>query len=366
MVSFTRWPESDLPSLSIIQDPLDPSITPTKFAQPLVFFKLDPFSALSISPYVSNLAHFRLRVPARQVARFLYALPRSLPNLELLDLSTCHVSEADIEGVLGRFVKLRTLLLDDCDIAGLVTQGPEGFGPWAGLGKIIALSGAKFVREREKKLKAWLEAKYAREAALAGGDQVAVQQGPAPRRPRRGRRGLATATISLRASPPKESMPLPSGSGSSRVPVALQKIRIMPSLPILRSITMNPPPSVGSDKHDMIRAEFERGWLQGVALLRTIRGRLRTSWTNGLRIMRIVEYISDDDDDDEDAVNGLAGLKDILQSDEFENLREANSSATSDAGYECPLLCLAGPGRSDEHIDGCGHQIGWDVWQDEL
>ena len=383
LLTLSRWPACDLPALSIVQDPLDPTLAPANFAQPLVFFRLDPLSALARSPFAEDLRHFRLRIPARQAARFLYALPNALPRVELLDMSTCNVLESDVEGMLGRFVRLRALILDGCYIVSQRAvaadgQGPEeAFGHWAALGKMMALSGAKYARDREKRLKLFLEALRARALAL---EEDAQQREHAARRPKRGRRGLATATISLRDSPPKNSVALPklpAGATSSSIPPA-QRVRILPALPALRTLATTPPSSVGPDKHDTIRAEFARGWNEGIAQLCAIRGRLRTSWGNGVRVVRIdPEY--EIDEEDGDGEDGLAGLMDV--DDERAFLVTSKATGGDDEGREntvdearmlgiedgtCPSLCLAGPGRKEGHIEGCGHQLGWEVWHDEL
>ncbi|KAH9835889.1 uncharacterized protein C8Q71DRAFT_836782 [Rhodofomes roseus] len=386
LIAFSRWPAADLPTLSIVQDPLDPSIAPTKFAQPLVFFRLDPLSTLACSPFLEDLRHFRLRVPARQAARFLYALPNALPRVELLDMSTCNVLESDVEGMLGRFGCLRALVLDGCYIVSqrAVADGQdaeEALGHWAALGKMMALAGAKYAREREKRLKLWIEASRERAAAAQAGEEAVQEQAPAPRRARRGRRGLATATISLRDSPPKDPVPLPklpAGATAGRN-LLNQRIRILPSLPALRSLATTPPASVGPDKHDTIRAEFARGWSEGIAQLCAVRARLRTSWGNGVRIVRIdPDYEADEEDGDGE--DGLAGLMDVEDERAFviktqapenpdENAERGSDKESEMLGIDdgsCPVLCLAGPGRKEGHVDGCGHQLGWEVWHDEI
>ncbi|KAI0931277.1 hypothetical protein AcW1_001275 [Taiwanofungus camphoratus] len=372
LLALSRWPAANLSTLSIVQDPLDPTIAPTQFAQPLVFFRLDPLSTLAQSPLVEQLFHFRMRIPARQAARYLYALPRTLPSIELLDLSTCNVHDADIEGILGRFGRLRSLVLDGCSVVSqrvdAQAQGADALGQWAALGKMMALAGAKYAREREKQLKAWQEAASARAAALAN-DQLVVQEERAPRRSRRGRRGLATATISLRQSPPRDSKPLPGRPPTRGPPSSVQKIRVLARVPSLRSVATTAPPSVGSDKHEAIRADFERGWAEGIAQLSAIRARLKTSWGNGVRVVMFDEqYVPDEDDDDGD--NGLAGLKDVDNERAFliqvADRDEGEGSKDGVDDGKCPLLCLAGPGPKDGHMAGCGHQLGWQVWRDEL
>ncbi|KZT02509.1 uncharacterized protein LAESUDRAFT_716908 [Laetiporus sulphureus 93-53] len=374
LLAFSRWPAGELPTLSIVQEPLDPSIAPTKFAQPLVFFRLDTLSTLALCPLLENLHHFRLRVPTRQAARFLYALPNALPNIELLDMSTCNVVEADVEGMLGRFDKLKALVLDGCHIvsqrADVQGQDGETLGHWAGLGKTMALAGVKYAREREKRLKLWLEASHARAAAALAGIEPAVEQAPMRRQPRRGRRGLATATVSLRNSPPKDTIFLPKVPSTSRLPLQNQRIRILPSLPTIHSLATTTPVSMGPEKHGAIRVEFERGWAEGVMQLSAIRGRLRQSWGNGMRVV-MFDRDYEPDEEDGDGEDGLAGLKDVEDEGAFvvpvvEDSADGHGEKSGATVASCPILCLAGPGRKEGHIDGCGHQLGWGVWRDDL
>ncbi|GBE77646.1 hypothetical protein SCP_0105260 [Sparassis crispa] len=372
LTAFSRWPSSHLPTLSIVQDPLDPSIAPTKFAQPLVFFRLDPLSTLSRSPLLRQLCHFRLRIPARQAARFLYALSGALPNIELLDMSTCNISEADVEGLLGRLVRLKALVLDGCPIVGqradVQGQDADGVGQWAALGKAMALAGVKHAKDREKKLKAWLEAHHARTEAREAAETVPNQA--APRRPRRGRRGLATATISLRASPPQDSVALPIVNNipdnGQPVPPRNQKIRILPFIPSLRFVAATAPSSIGFDKHAALRADFERGWAEGIAQISAARNRLKQSWSNGVRV---VKFSMADSEDEEAGEVGLAGLQDIGDPRAFVVTLGGGAGGSEDTDVDegkCPLLCLAGPGRNGGHAEGCAHELGWRVWQDEL
>ncbi|CAL1694048.1 unnamed protein product [Somion occarium] len=301
LLALSRWSKGScpLPSLSIIQDALDATIAPTgRFAQPLVFFRLDPFRTLSYSPLTSELEHFRLRIPSRQVARFIYSVANSFPALEFLDLSTCNVVESDVEAILGRFGKLKHLVLDGCSVVSQRSDlaEEERQNLWALLGKSMALAGVKLAKEREKKLKVWLEANVLRASmnALQVADAgPAAPPVPVQRRPRRGRRGLATATISLRESLPPDAEPLPGlPSRHTGPPVALstQKIRILPPQPLLRTFATTAPGyhKTVKDKdtqHSSIRGQFERGWAEGVAQLSAIRGRLLRSWQGGMRVV---------------------------------------------------------------------------------
>jgi hypothetical protein len=58
------------------------------------------------------------------------------------------------------------------------------------------------------------------------------------------------------------------------------------------------------------------------------------------------------------SAEGLEGLVDV-ESDGADFHIDENNTRT-------PVLCLAGPGRKDDHIDACGHGTSWDVWKDDL
>ncbi|KDQ63148.1 hypothetical protein JAAARDRAFT_29150 [Jaapia argillacea MUCL 33604] len=341
--ALSKWPESKIQTISIVQDPLDPAIAKKQtFAQPLVFFHLDPFTRLVRSPYLRSASHFRLRVPSRQVARYLHALPGSLPRLEILDLSTCNVNESDVVSILGRFTMLRHLVLDNCG----VIRGELREGQWSDFGKSCATAAVKRAKDREKKLKTWLEITHARTAGDVDAN-IRLQGGQVPTKaPKRGRRGLATATISLRASPPRDAVPLPIPVVNDlRAGGKIPKIRILPSYPSLLSFTTT---VRLEDRRDVARAEFEKGWTEGLAQVASIRTRLRQSAMNGVRVMKFLE--------DEQCMfeEGLEDLDDVEEEDwevDIEKLKH-------------PSLCLAGPDRQAEHFDGCGHYAAWGIWRD--
>ncbi|KAJ7897297.1 hypothetical protein B0H14DRAFT_3081008 [Mycena olivaceomarginata] len=307
------WPISDLPTLSIVQEPMDPSQAPKiAFAQPLVFFRLDSHLAnLAQSPYISTVKSFRLRIPARPVAGPLTTSPLSLPSVELLDLSTCNVFGAELtDTILARLTKLKHLVLDN----GALLRGEYHPEDWAVLGKGFALAGVKRTKEREKKLR-----------------QARLETVPVPaqeRRPRRGRRGVSTATISLRASPPRDS-----------------RIRLYPASPSICSFATTLSPSVAPDKHAEIREQFERGWFEGLAQLRDVRTRLYQSYRLGSTIMRFADVEESDGSDE-----GLDGLVEVSSWDEVD--------------IRVPVLCLVGPSKSEVHEPGCAHSVAWNVWKD--
>ncbi|KAF8140465.1 hypothetical protein EV363DRAFT_1251058 [Boletus edulis] len=334
LVALARWPTANYPTLSIVQDPLDAGIAHKHhFAQPLVFFRLDAIHTLACSPYLHSLTNLRLRIPSRQVAPFIYSSPRSIPGLRILDLSTCNIRLADVEALAARFQQLTHLIIDGCNI----TRG-DAEGEWSNAGKICALATVKAAKEREKKLKAWLEARAVRtspdpEVATAPEEEVT----PA-RRARPGRRGLATATISLRDPPTRTTMPV------IRTNIVIPKVRIVPSSPTLRSLSATTS-ALHKDKHDAIRAQFKTGWEEGLAQLTATRSRLAQSCRNGTRVMGIAG--------DQGVEEGFEGLEDVDGEGAFYGRDGVRNS------WPVPVLCLAGAGpNSVQHVDGCGHVAG--------
>ncbi|KAH7930491.1 hypothetical protein BV22DRAFT_52794 [Leucogyrophana mollusca] len=341
--ALARWPPYSLPTLSIIQDPLDPEIARGQhFAQPLVFFRLDPLTVLVCSAFARSLTSLRLRIPSRQVARFLCSSPSATPALELLDLSTCNVSISDMEAILIRYTNLKHLILDGCNI----TRGEVHEGEWVAVGKTCALAPVKRAKEREKKLKTWLEAN-ARASTSDLGQQQTLTVQHTGRRIRPGRRGLATAAISLRDSPPKETIALPVAAN-----LIIPRIRVLPSSPALLSFSTSSH-AARSDRHESIRADFAQGWAEGLAQLTAVRTRLRQSWQNNIRVVRFEGDIGLEE--------GLDGLVDVESERDFVNdLDEGNT-----ARWEVPILCLAGEAGQD-HAECCGHSGSESTWKDRI
>ena len=342
-MALSRWPTSNLPTLSVVQDPLDAEIARRHhFAQPLVFFRLDPISTLACSPYLRSLTNLRLRVPSRQVAPFLYSSPRSMPVLRILDLSTCNIRLTDVEALAARFQGLEHLIVDGCHIAWGDAQESE----WAKVGKTCALATVKAAKEREKKLKTWLEARAVRTSRNAELATVPEEVVAPARRARPGRRGLAAAAISLRDAPTRTTAPvLPANT-------AVTKVRIVPSTPTLCSLSTTTN-TVHKDRHDAIRAQFERGWDEGLSQLTAIHSRLYQSWRNGVRMMRIAG--------DQGMEEGLEGLEDVDGEGAFYG-RDGSRNM-----WPAPVLCLAGPTpNSVQHANGCGHAAASCVWPDDI
>lgn len=337
LIALSRWPSYKLPTLSIVQDPPEPLISSAKhFAQPLVFFRLEPISVLLCSEYISSLTHLRLRIPSRQVSRFISSIPASVPALRLLDLSTCNILSSDMEGMLIRFHGLQHLILDECSVARDQSQATE----WNNIGKICATATVRRAKAREKELKTWLQ-----HNAATATTPVSMPQ-PAARRIRPGRRGLATATISLREEPTASEpdiIHVPAG-------IVIPKVRVIPSPPTLLSLCTSAS-FITDVQHQTIREEFERGWDEGLAQLAAVKSRLYGSWKNGVRMMRITANASG---------GGYDGLEAIEGENAFHSEEDDNASLSP------PVLCLAGSGTSGKHVEGCGHNIAWNVWNDTI
>ena len=343
MEALSRWPTANLPTLSIVQDPLDAEIARRcHFAQPLVFFRLDPIKTLACSPYLRSLTNLRLRIPSRQVAPFIHSSPRSIPGLRILDLSTCNIRLTDVEALAARFRQLMHLIVDGCNM----TWGDAQESEWANVGKSCALVTVKAAKEREKRLKTWLEAHAVRTSSNTGLATLPAEEVAAASRARPGRRGLAAATISLRNPPTRTTAPV------FRANTAVPKVRIIPSPPTLRSLSTTAG-TLHKDKHDAIRAQFERGWDEGLAQLTAIRGRLYQSWKNGVRMMHIAG--------DQGMEEGFEGLEDVNGEAAFYG-RDGSGNA-----WSAPVLCLAGGiPNSVQHMDGCGHAAASCVWPDRI
>jgi len=168
--------------------------------------------------------------------------------------------------------------------------------------------------------------------------------------PRRGRRGLATATISLRESSARNSSvttTVPSGVNATAT-----KIRILPSFSSLASLAITTSSQIPVERHADIRADFDRGWMEGLARVTATRNRLRQSWQNGTRVVLFSEEAGTSEE-------GLDGLVDIENAD-------AHDLGAGEKDSRAPLLCLAGPGQKVGHVEGCGHAIGWSIWKDDM
>ena len=369
LLAISRWPTVTLPTLSIIQDPLEPNIVKKQtFAQPIVFFRLDSCLSTLIhsSALSSSLTSLRIQIPSRPVARSLCTAaaysavgnpPTSLipPNLEFLDLSTCGVLENELDMLLVYFTTLQHIILDGCDIL----RGDLHDGEYKALGKRCALVGVRRAREREKSLKSWMESRIISDTTDDGSTGGSIR--PA-RKAKPGRKGLSTATISFR-TPSTNSDPvtlseptLPHGKEKDTVAKSKKvssKIRVLPPLPCLLSLSVTVPATVKTDDYPIIRGEFETGWAEGIAQLTVTRARMRTSAGNGVRVMRLVGVCKGGSEESDEEEEGLEGLVDIDPDD--------LDAFGTDSGLQAPVLCFAGLDRDGEHQSNCGHVIGWSL-----
>ena len=369
LLAISRWPTATLSTLSIIQDPvvIDPRTGQRQsFAQPLVFFRIDPCLSILIhsTALFRSLTSLCIRLPARPVVRSLCTpaaysssgnLPISLmpPNLVSLDLSTSGVLENELDMLLVYFASLQHIILDGCG----VLRGDLHNGECHALGKRCALVGVRRAKERGKALKTWLESRDIRDTSDDNyGSTVGARPNGLPRKAKGGRKGLATSTISFRTpstnsatSSPTLSLARDTAAEPSK---GIPKIRILASPPCLLSLSVTVPPTIKKDKYPIIRAEFEAGWAEGIAQLAVTRARMRGSAGNGVRVMGLVSKDGNEDDseldEEEEFREGLKGLVDIEPDDD---------DAFGMCGeLQAPVLCFAGPYR-DGHPSNCGHVV---------
>ncbi|KAF8079100.1 hypothetical protein FPV67DRAFT_1404358 [Lyophyllum atratum] len=402
-IALSSWPSSPqgLPTLSIVQDPFipDSADVPTpRFAQPIVFFRLDLHLSILIHSQAlsDSLKSLRIRIPSRPIVQPLttaYLNPNVRdtstvtrirpPSIEFLDVSTSSVSEADIETLLARFKDLKHLILDGC--TSLLRGGsPPALGQeldwWTSLGRRCALAGVKKARDREKQLKLWYETLVQVRLSADLGDPP-VDRSSEPRRPRRGRRGLATATITLRgASSPPRPVPLSTPASTTAISRTLgkssvaPKIHIIPPLPVLQTLCLfptpiqNTPAAIKPEARVLILSAFEKGWNDGIRVIWEKRARMGTSFSRdpveGTPRPKFLRFRQGREEEWGVQEEGLEGLEDVGPGEREIFFR--NESTGLDLG-KTPVLCLSGPGIGvDGHVDGCGHSVARDIWMDEL
>ncbi|KIJ54109.1 hypothetical protein M422DRAFT_25066 [Sphaerobolus stellatus SS14] len=428
--TLSSWPVSTshpnpLTSLSILQDPLpsQPAMSPLSkrpFAQPIVFFSLTPFTTLALSPFARHISHLRLRVPQRSLVHSLLSPshsnssqspigPKHFPNVTFLDLSTTHIREADLPSliyVIGGG-KTRDYVLDGTGVCGAtmnrVDVAGAGASEWESLGRSIASAGVGYARGREKGVKALLEAwtrgrgRGADGGAEEGGEGegrdglggLGMGMGAAEtRRGRRGRRGLAISTISLRDRPstsgsgsstPLLSPPssLPASLAPSATTQSAKKIRILPPPPNIRTLCVAFPNAMLKPRRQTVRTreklvaleaqareEFARGWVDGVRLIRVVWERLRGSARSGsVRVFGVDLNKSQgenskgkgkgaangEEDGEEDGEGVMEGLSELTEAQIEDGMKALE-------GLEVPLLCFRGAvGSADGEDEGDGY-----------
>jgi hypothetical protein len=276
-----------------------------------------------------------------------------------LDLSTCGVLEGEVDMILTQISSLKHLILDECPII----HGELREGEWHAMGKRCALVGVRRAREREKIVRASMES-----IALASQiEHLGLDGAPAhmpERRPRRGRRGLAVATISLRAPSPPRGLNARLATSVRERP-AVQRTRLLPPLPSLHTLCTTLSPSIKPETYPSIRAEFEAGWAEGMAVLSVTRARLRESAKNGVSIVRFVDSPLTQSASDSESEDDLGAVVPAMRG--LERVRRYDDDAFAvppEALASVPVLCFAGSKGAIDHSPGCGHSIAQVIWRD--
>lgn len=148
-------------------------LKPKTFAQPIVFFDIRCLARLASSRAAKHVAHFRLRVPCRDIAAVLCEGAnngvashgrRFFPSLTLLDLSTTNMRlDGWLPYLVRRYERLEHLILDRTNLFGF--QGRDNGGLLcAELGKLIVMAGMARSKDREREITSWDVAERKRQA----------------------------------------------------------------------------------------------------------------------------------------------------------------------------------------------------------
>jgi hypothetical protein len=282
--------------------------------------------------------------------------------------------DSDIDALLVRFEKLKHLVLDNCTIVGDRRMMSDDLTWWSVLGSRCALTGVKRAREREKNLKAWLEA-HSSNNRSTGGQHPSLPVPTEARRPRPGRKGLATATVSLRLPAPPSG---PSITANERVQSQITtgpplKVHIIPPLPTLLSLSISPLTASGGHvafspaTRASIMAGFKSGWEDGLRVLRERRSRLATTFLRSTAVGQNVRFLKFKDGNeghgDEEGFEGLAGVG----SGDESMFCEAGNGDGPPISRDPPILCLHGLGHEDQgHTARCGHSVALGIWAEGL
>jgi len=137
-----------------------------------------------------------------------------------------------------------------------------------------------------------------------------------------------------------------------------REARIVPRMASLRTLSLSGASDVSPEWQQAILAAFQRGWGEAVAMYKTTICMARRSRVEeGALILRFARAGEVDDVLREQGIYRMVTVND----DEFARLSEVRDAE------DCPVLCLAGQrgiNEGIEHAEGCGHSIGWDIWED--
>lgn len=345
---LAKWPKGSLETLSIVQDPIPRVIgnSSMAFAQPIVFFSLQPITTLAISPFAKTVTSLRFRVPARTVWPQL-CFPLAFPRLEFLDLSTSFVnSDEAVTTILRTFPRLRHLVIDSSGICG---SGLDRDG-WKGLGRKMAMAGINKARDTDRQIRSLRGTEPCRVKVMGkhGHDADAHLASTSK---------LSKEDTTDDASDSDENRSLASSSTKTVMTLVTAGFRILAPPPRLRTLSASsfPRSELQSTEEEQERwiLEFESGWYEGIQRLQGHWHQTRAFAANtGKTLLRI-------DLDAKPTTNPTAGL-----------IYDDGSSDTLESGWDDPpVLCfgcetdptqLAIRERSvlSLHRDGCGHRVG--------
>ena len=391
---------SPLRTLSISQDPIPEESKRGSFAQPLVFFSLSCISKLVSAHALSQLQTLRLSVPLRPIStHLLEGSSKRLSTWEVVDLSFTRSNIPSLIQLTTRFPNLRHIILDHTYIirhdtntpvpptveGGPIDHGVDALNQWMSLANSLAVAGLHRSRELEKVIKNAAE-EAIKERQSTQGSTANVQDAS---RHKRGRKGLAAATISLRQASVmsfSSSADLHGNSfwkESSLMDFANnKKIRILPPATSLVSLcsTLSDAHRQGTSPHidrhkDCAKFAFSKGWQDGIKTLRSVWQRLRVSHEGGL--IRLFVFV--DSLPKELRVKILESSLDryvdggLINMDRLKDLDVGGGKNWSwewllgDSGPLSrfpPILCLEGNSRTEQHTSGCGHEASTHFWSD--
>ncbi|KAH8983044.1 hypothetical protein EDB86DRAFT_3085686 [Lactarius hatsudake] len=228
-----------------------------------------------------------------------------LPRITFLDLSNCCLSDLDVSKLLHSLPRLCHLVLDRCNLL-----DDAHTRDWAVFGHHCMLERKDLNLERlgNRRL-----------GALGGA----------------------------------------SGTGGSHP----REVRILPRVSALRTLSLSVPAHVDADARRVLLAEFRRGWAEAVAMFNGIVSAGRRSRTEEGVVTYRFPWPGEVGNALPVREYSFIGMMVVDDNDEFSQLSEVKGAE------RCPVVCLAGQsGREEgiEHAEGCGHSIGWDIWEDNL
>jgi hypothetical protein len=139
-----------------------------------------------------------------------------------------------------------------------------------------------------------------------------------------------------------------------------REARIIPRTSALRTLSVSADSHVRPERRQALLAAFQRGWGEAVAMYKTTICTARRSRVGeGALILRFPRAGEVGDVQQEQDLHGMV----VVDDDDFARLSEVGDAE------DCPVVCLAGQrGISEgiEHAEGCGHSIGWEIWEDTL